>query len=57
MATDAVTDMAGMFNQAHGFNRALNSWRTSSVTGMAAMFLGAKKFNQPLNSWQTGGSP
>ena len=43
--TDAVTDMTGMFNQAHDFNQALNSWRTSSVTDMAAMFLGAKKSN------------
>ena len=46
-----VTDMSGMFRDAHSFNGDLSSWDVSSVTDMSGMFRDAHSFNGDLSSW------
>jgi len=46
-----VTDMYGMFFNAHWFNGDLSSWDVSSVTTMDRMFYAAHSFNGDLSSW------
>ena len=59
-ATDApdlsqVTDMQGMFANAHAFNGDLSDWDTSSVTDMSGMFSYAASFEGAgLESWDVG---
>lgn len=51
--TSHVTDMSGMFWDAHAFNQPLDAWDVSQVTDMSEMFAGAQHFNQPLLPWDT----
>ena len=46
-----VTNMHGMFKNAHSFNQPLNKWNVSKVETMGRMFWHAESFNQPLNNW------
>jgi len=49
--TSNVTDMAGMFADAHAFNQPLGAaFDTSNVTGTNRMFTDARVFNQPLGA-------
>ena len=49
--TSEVTDMSGLFSDAHEFNSPIGSWDVSSVTNMEGIFRGAKSFNQPIGNW------
>ena len=49
--TSQVTNMAGLFQHAYGFNEDISNWDVSNVTDMSYMFTNANSFNQPLNNW------
>ncbi|RYZ91250.1 MAG: BspA family leucine-rich repeat surface protein [Proteobacteria bacterium] len=49
----AVTNMAGMFQQANLFNQNIDSWNVSAVTDFTMMFYEAYLFNSSLSSWNT----
>ena len=51
--TSAVTDMAGTFHGASGFDAAIGGWDTGHVTDMSDMFRNAAAFDQPLGAWDT----
>jgi surface protein len=47
----AVTNMAGMFQNAGAFNGDLSAWDVSAVTAMRYMFYRAGAFNGDLSAW------
>eukprot|EP00971_Amphidinium_carterae_P131672 2607969-Amphidinium_carterae.1 len=51
--TSMVTNMSGLFQDAHKFNAPIGSWDTSEVTTMLRMFSGAESFNQEIRRWNT----
>jgi prepilin-type N-terminal cleavage/methylation domain-containing protein len=51
--TRNVTDMSGMFNDAHAFNQPVSNFDTSNVTNMSSMFWNAYAFNQPVSNFDT----
>jgi len=46
-----VTNMRGLFEDAHGFNEDISAWDTSNVFDMDNMFLNAEAFDQPIGGW------
>jgi hypothetical protein len=46
-----VTNLAGLFAHATGFNEDISAWDVSHVVTMQGLFHGATAFNQPLSLW------
>lgn len=46
-----VTDMVGMFHDAHVFNGDLSAWDVSKVTNMHQMFRHSRSFNGEIGNW------
>ncbi|WP_206335998.1 BspA family leucine-rich repeat surface protein [Mesoplasma coleopterae] len=51
--TSNVTNMSGMFSNAHAFNHDISGWDTSNVTNMSDMFSYASMFNHDISGWDT----
>ena len=47
----SATDLSGMFQNCHWFNRPLSQWNVSNVRTTARMFAAARTFHQDLSRW------